>query len=74
MMQLMLLLWKSLRMKQTWQESLKKAEADVPSLVMCNPQNLYFIRDGLQIPDFGKVIPRSQGVSIVENMNEWSWK
>lgn len=57
-----------------WQESLKRTEADVPSLVLCNPQNLYFIRDGLQIPDFGKVIPRSQGVSIVENMNEWSWK
>ena len=57
-----------------WQQALKKTEGDVPSLVICNPQNLYFVRDGLQIPDLGKVPIRAQGISIVENMNEWSWK
>lgn len=57
-----------------WQKALVATEKDVPSLALCSPQSVYFIRDGLQIPDFGKVITRSQGVSIVENMNEWTWK
>lgn len=57
-----------------WQQALKRTEPDVPSLVICNPQNLYFVREGLQIPDLGKVPIRAQGISIVENMNEWSWK
>ena len=57
-----------------WQKALITSEKDIPSLALCSPQNVYFIRDGLQIPDFGKVIIRSQGISIVENMNEWTWK
>jgi peptide/nickel transport system substrate-binding protein len=57
-----------------WKQALVTAEKDVPSLAICSPQSVYFVRDGLQIPDFGKVITRSQGVSIVENMNEWTWK
>ena len=57
-----------------WNQALKATESEVPSIAICNPQNLYFVRNGLQIPSMGKVMGRSQGVSIVENMNEWSWK
>ena len=57
-----------------WHEGQKIAQADVPYLWICYPYLTYFVRDGLVIPPLNKIPTRGQGISIVENMNEWSWK
>ncbi|WP_443935387.1 ABC transporter substrate-binding protein [Phascolarctobacterium faecium] len=48
-------------------------KADVPYLWIANPQNTYFVKEGLDIGK-QKVNVRGQGMSIVYNMNEWQWK
>lgn len=57
-----------------WQEGQKIDQEDVPYLWITHPYVAYFVRDGLIIPPLNKVPTRGQGISIVENMNEWSWK
>lgn len=57
-----------------WQEGQKIAQEDVPYFWITHPYVAYFVRDGLIIPPLNKVPTRGQGISIVENMNEWSWK
>ena len=57
-----------------FKQALGVAEKEVPYLYICYPQATYYVRDGLQIPDLGKIPNRGQGISIAENMNEWSWK
>ena len=58
---------------ENWREAETVAAEDVPFLYIAYPQNHYFIRDGLRIPEQDKLFPRGQGVSVVENMNEWTW-
>ena len=46
---------------------------DIPSLRISFPSLTYYVKDGLHIPEYGKTITRGQGISIIENMNEWTW-
>ena len=48
-------------------------DKDIPSLRISFPSLTYFVKDGLHIPEYGKTITRGQGISIIENMNEWTW-
>lgn len=57
-----------------WRRGQDLAAADVPYLWLCYPDLVYLVKDGLQIPDLQKIPTRGQGISIVENMNEWSWR
>ena len=57
-----------------WKKGQDIAQQDVPYLWLCYPDLTYFVKTGLQIPDLQKIPTRGQGISIVENMNEWSWK
>jgi hypothetical protein len=45
----------------------------VPFLYIARPQNCYRVREGLVIPPLGKVPVKNQGLSIMENLNQWSW-
>lgn len=56
-----------------WKEAEKTAAQDVPFLYVCRTQNVYFVREGLQIPSLGKVPVRNQGGAGLENLNEWYW-
>lgn len=35
---------------------------------------VYLAKDSLVIPEYGKLITRGQGLSAIENMNEWSFR
>lgn len=56
-----------------WQEAEKLAREDVPFLYISRTRNVYFVRDGLRIPDLGKVPGRNQNGAGLENLNEWYW-
>ncbi|EGO65223.1 ABC transporter substrate-binding protein [Acetonema longum] len=57
-----------------WQEGQTLAQRDVPYLWIARPDVTYLIREGLQLPSLKKLPTRGQGISIVENMNEWFWE
>lgn len=59
--------------QEHWKKAQKLAEQDVPFLTISSPQLVYFVKEGLNIPDLGKLPVRGQGLSILENMNEWSF-
>ena len=48
-------------------------EGDIPWVWLCNVDHLYFVRDGLQVAD-QKIHPHGHGWSIVNNVDQWSWK
>ena len=48
-------------------------EGDIPWIWLCNVDHLYFVRDGLQVAD-QKIHPHGHGWSIVNNVDQWSWK
>ena len=56
-----------------WQEGQALAQRDVPYLWIVRPEVTYLVREGLEIPSLKKLPTRGQGISIVENMNDWSW-
>ena len=56
-----------------WQEAESVASEAVPFLYISRPQNCYLVREGLVIPPLGKVPVKNQGLSIMENLNQWSW-
>ena len=49
------------------------AEKDVPYLMISYPQIVYLVNENLNIPGYDKLIQRGQGMSPIENMNEWTW-
>ncbi|MDU4962198.1 MAG: ABC transporter substrate-binding protein [Sporomusaceae bacterium] len=57
-----------------WQEGQTTAEKDVPYLWITRPDVTYLVKTGLTIPSLNKLPTRGQGISIVENMNEWFWQ
>lgn len=56
-----------------WINAQNLTDKDIPSLRISFPSLTYFVKDGLHIPEYGKTITRGQGISIIENMNEWTW-
>lgn len=56
-----------------WSKAEARAAADVPFLYISRPRNNYLVRKGLRLPPLNKIPVRNQGLSVVENMNEWSW-
>jgi peptide/nickel transport system substrate-binding protein len=54
-----------------WQEGQAIAQTDVPYLWIARPDVTYLVKAGLTIPSLKKLPTRGQGISIVENMNEW---
>lgn len=56
-----------------WQEGQALAQKDIPYLWIVRPEVTYLVKEGLKIPSLQKLPTRGQGISIVENMNEWSW-
>lgn len=48
-------------------------EGDIPWIWLCNVDHLYFARDGLQIAD-QKLHPHGHGWSIINNVDQWTWK
>lgn len=56
-----------------WINAQDLVEKDIPSLRISFPSLTYYVKDGLHIPEYGKTITRGQGISIIENMNEWIW-
>lgn len=56
-----------------WQQAEETTREDVPFLYIARTQNVYFVRDGLRIPDMGKVPDRNQNGAGLENLNEWYW-
>lgn len=56
-----------------WINAQDLVEKDIPSLRISFPSLTYYVKDGLHIPEYGKTITRGQGISIIENMNEWTW-
>ncbi len=46
---------------------------DYPYLWIANVRLTYFVKDGLDIGN-QRLHVRSQGIPVVENLNEWSWK
>ncbi len=57
-----------------WQEGQTLAQPDVPYLWITRPDVTYLVKEGLEIASLNKLPTRGQGISIVENMNEWTWK
>ena len=58
---------------QCWQQAEALTAEDVPFLFISHPQNNYLVREGLVIPPLGHVPVKNQGLSIMENLNLWSW-
>ena len=56
-----------------WINAQNLADKNVPFLYITSPSLVYFAKDGLNIPDLGKLPVRGQGISVVENMNTWTW-
>ncbi len=56
-----------------WMQAEDTAEKDVPYLMISYPQIVYFVNENLNIPGYDKLIQRGQGMSPIENMNEWTW-
>lgn len=56
-----------------WRKAEIRAAEDVPILYISRPQNNYLVRKGLRIPPLNKIPVRNQGLTVIENMNEWSW-
>lgn len=48
-------------------------DGDIPWIWLCNVDHLYFVRDGLTVAD-QKIHPHGHGWSIVNNVDQWSWK
>lgn len=48
-------------------------EGDIPWIWLCNVRHLYFVRDGLVIPE-QKIHPHGHGWSIVNNVDQWSFE
>lgn len=57
-----------------WQEGQTIAQKDIPYLWIARPDVTYLVKAGLTIPSLNKLPTRGQGISIVENMNEWFWQ
>ena len=56
-----------------WMQAEDMAEKDVPYLMISYPQIVYLVNENLNIPGYDKLIQRGQGMSPIENMNEWTW-
>ena len=56
-----------------WINAQNLADKDVPFLYITSPSLVYFAKEGLNIPDLGKLPVRGQGISVVEYMNTWTW-
>ncbi len=56
-----------------WMQAEDTAEKDVPYLMISYPQIVYLVNENLNIPGYDKLIQRGQGMSPIENMNEWTW-
>ena len=48
-------------------------DGDIPWIWLVNIDHLYWVRDGLQVAD-QKLHPHGHGWSIVNNVDQWSWK
>ena len=48
-------------------------EGDIPWVWFCNINHLYYVRDGLTVAE-QKIHPHGHGWSIVNNVDQWSWK
>ena len=60
-------------LEKMWQEAETLASESVPFLYISRPQNCYLVNEHLVIPPLGKVPVKNQGLSIMENLNLWSW-
>ncbi len=48
-------------------------EGDIPWVWLVNIDHLYWVRDGLQVAE-QKVHPHGHGWSVVNNVDQWTWK
>ena len=48
-------------------------EGDIPWVWLVNIDHLYWVRDGLQVAD-QKIHPHGHGWSVVNNVDQWTWK
>ena len=48
-------------------------EGDVPWVWLVNIDHLYWVRDGLQVAE-QKIHPHGHGWSVVNNVDQWTWK
>ncbi len=48
-------------------------EGDIPWVWLVNVKHLYWVRDGLQVAE-QKIHPHGHGWSVVNNVDQWSWK
>lgn len=59
---------------KNWKRALDIVDEYVPYLDIARSDLIYLAKDELVIPKYNKLITRGQGLSAIENMNEWSWK
>lgn len=48
-------------------------EGDIPWVWLVNVSHLYWVRDGLQVAE-QKIHPHGHGWSVVNNVDQWSWR
>ena len=48
-------------------------EGDIPWVWLVNIDHLYWVRDGLQVAE-QKIRPHGHGWSVVNNVDQWTWK
>ncbi len=48
-------------------------EGDIPWVWLVNIDHLYWVRDGLQVAE-QKIHPHGHGWSVVNNVDQWTWK
>ena len=56
-----------------WQQAQEEIAGDVPWVWLVNVDHLYWVRDGLHVAE-QKIHPHGHGWSIVNNIDQWSWK
>ena len=56
-----------------WQQAQEEIAGDVPWVWLVNVDHLYWVRDGLAVAE-QKIHPHGHGWSIVNNVDQWSWK
>ena len=56
-----------------WQKAQEEIAKDAPWVWLVNVDHLYWVRDGLEVAR-QKIHPHGHGWSIVNNVDQWSWK
>jgi peptide/nickel transport system substrate-binding protein len=56
-----------------WQRAQEEIAADVPWVWLVNVDHLYWVREDLHVAQ-QKIHPHGHGWSIVNNIDQWSWK